>query len=257
MRYAEPIAALRRIPVYLENSSGAAITGVTITAGELKISKSGASFVNGGGTWTEVGSGNYYYEATLDEVTTDSFVMIRVADPAALTFVYAVDIGNRIEQNEPLAAARRIPIYLVDADDVPVTGVTLTGSEIQISLNGGTFANATGTSVETGLGAYYYEATLTDVGTEGFAVLKVTDVAVEPYIYTFDVFVSDVPVDVATSGYFGAYFGGDEVEAGGDDDDTPAPIEVSITLDIPAATQLDHVQAAIDRLCEQFKEKQL
>lgn len=233
MRYNETSSTLRRLPVYLVDSSGDPVTGAAPTGAEIKISKSGAAFVNGAGTWVEVADGVYYYQATQSETSTDSYLMLRIAAPGANVYVYTVDIGNRISINQPSASARRIPIYLEDDSGDGVPSLGLTGSEVQISVNGGAFANGTGFIGETGLGAYYYEAVAADVATEGYGILKIVDVAAEPYVYSFDVI-------------------------GGGSTSTVLPLP-AVTVESPhvptSAQFVDHLGLALNRLTEQFKKK--
>jgi hypothetical protein len=68
-------------------------------------------------------------------------------------------------KGEATAASKRVPIKLRNsATGAYTTGLALTGSEIQVSVNGAAFANATGTVVEVGSGAYYYEAATAALG---------------------------------------------------------------------------------------------
>jgi len=190
INYAEPTAARRRIPVYLVDSTGAPVTGVVPAGAQLQVSKSGAAFANGAGTWAEVGSGLYHYEATLAEVTTDSYAMLKVnVSPTASIFVLAVDIDRRLVTNEASAARRRIPIYLVDSSGVPVTGLAIAGADRQVSENGGAFANGAGTVTETGSGAYYYELAAAEVDVPGFGALKVIKAPALTYVYSWSVYV--------------------------------------------------------------------
>lgn len=82
--------------------------------------------------------------------------------------------------NETTAALRRIPFVLYDLTQALQTGATITGAEVQVSKNGGSFANGAGSVVEVGGGAYYYEASSGEVDTEGFLLLKIVNTGSAP-----------------------------------------------------------------------------
>lgn len=76
----ETTAARRRVPILLVDSSDGYTpeTGVSISAGDVKISKNGAAEGNHAGTLTELAGGLYYYEFTSGEVDTVGFLSLRV-----------------------------------------------------------------------------------------------------------------------------------------------------------------------------------
>jgi hypothetical protein len=82
-----------------------------------------------------------------------------------------------INVNESTAALRRIPFYLVDSTTglTGQTGVSLTGSDLQLSKNGAAFASFAGSVTEVGNGFYYYQCTAGEVDTPGFLALKVVE----------------------------------------------------------------------------------
>ena len=232
------------------DADGLPVTGATPTGSQIRVSKSGETFATGAGTWTEVGVGNYYYEATQLEVATDSYTFLLVAYPDTLVFPYVVDIGNRIEQGETLVTACRIPIFLKDVDGVGVAGLTLSGSEVQVSINGAAFVNGAGTIGETGQGAYYYQTT--EVDDIGYVVLKVlpTDDEAEVYVYTFDII--EAVTEIADAGsYFGSYFGGPGIAVEVADVVTPATVVSPYTAEEPE--YVDHVASALNRLPEYLR----
>jgi hypothetical protein len=189
----EPTPALRRIPVYLETPTLVPITGAVPVGVQLQVSLSGAAWTNGLGTWVEDANGVYYYQATQAETFTDSFLMLRVAVPGAKIVVFHVDIGIRTSINEPLATARRYPIYLVNTASIPQIELPITGAEAQLSKNGAAFVDCAGVVAEiggsgNGLGAYYYEATLAEVNTLGYDLLKINKTPTALlYIYEWNV----------------------------------------------------------------------
>lgn len=254
MIYNEPDAALRQIPIYLVDSGGSPVTGLTLTGSEVQVSLSGAPFVNGSGTATEVGSGYYYYTATQAETATDSFIILRVNDAAAKTYVISVDIGDRIEQSEPVAAARRLPIYVVDSGGTPVTGLTLNAANIKLSTLGAAFVDATTVpATEIGLGAYYYELTAVEVASIGIHILKVTHASITPYVYAWAVRAPAAALD-GECGYFGGYFG--LCEGAGTTTTTTtttSPVESPLTTSDPEFVDL--IAQALNRLPEYAKRK--
>ncbi len=192
MRYAEPTAARRRIGVYLIDDAGDPVIGAIPAAGQLLISKSGGAFYDGAGTWTERGNGLYFYEATISDVSSFSYMFLLVLVPGAKPFPWIEDIDTRIIEDEPLATKRHIPIYLVDDAGDPVPGLTLSGAEVQVSKAGGALATAAGTVAALGEGFYDYEAPLAEVDTPGPLVLMVYDSSdtARRYLYTMDVVTS-------------------------------------------------------------------
>lgn len=189
LRYNESNAALRRIPIYIQDAYGNPIPGESITGAEIQVSKSGDPFVNGGGSVQSTpGSGGYYYETTQAETQTYSFLMIKVVPGgSAKPYFFTVDIGARIVLDETAATRRRIPIFLEDLSGNPVLGLTITGAERKISKNGALFANGLGTVTEIGSGAYYYELTASEVNTSGFGMINVVKSPAVPFLYTWDV----------------------------------------------------------------------
>ena len=90
----ESTAARRRIPVTLvdDTDGKTAETGITISAGDLKISKNGAAQANHSGTLTEIAIGDYYYEAAAGEVDTFGYLTGTLVKPGVRTFRFMVQI---------------------------------------------------------------------------------------------------------------------------------------------------------------------
>lgn len=84
-----------------------------------------------------------------------------------------------IPQGDPNPSFWGIGFKLVDATDgeTPEPGLTISGSECQISIAGGDFANCTGTIDEIGLGYYEYEPAAADIATPGLLVLRIAESA--------------------------------------------------------------------------------
>lgn len=89
-----------------------------------------------------------------------------------------------LKQSEATAARRRVPIYLVDATDgvTPETGLTFSGSDVQLSKNGAAFASFAGTMTEVAAGLYHYEATAGELDTLGFLAVKVVKTGVRTFV---------------------------------------------------------------------------
>lgn len=95
-------------------------------------------------------------------------------------------MNQLLQLSEATAARRRVVFRLVDATDgfTPETAVDLTAAaDVQVSKNGGAFANRLGAApTEIGAGQYYYELTAAECDTEGMLTLKVTDATSRPAI---------------------------------------------------------------------------
>jgi hypothetical protein len=94
LKQSESTAARRRILVYLvdDTDGKTAETGVTVSAGDIKISKNGAAEANHAGTWTEVASGLYHYEFTSGELDTFGYVSFRIVKSGVRTFVKELQV---------------------------------------------------------------------------------------------------------------------------------------------------------------------
>jgi hypothetical protein len=92
-----------------------------------------------------------------------------------------------VNYDEPTASQRRIPAYLVDTSGDPVTGVTLSGTDVQVSLSGASFVNGSGTIAEVGDGLYYYQATQAETVTTAYLMLKITDAAIANFVWVEDI----------------------------------------------------------------------
>lgn len=90
----ESTAARRRVPVYLVDSTDGFTpeTGITFSAGDIKISKNGAAEGNHAGTVTELAGGLYYYECTSGEVDTLGFLSARFTKTGVRTFVAVAQV---------------------------------------------------------------------------------------------------------------------------------------------------------------------
>jgi hypothetical protein len=87
LQQSEATAARRRIPVYLVDATDG-FTEETGLAGSatVTVSKNGGAFGGSAGSFTEIGNGYYYYEATAGELDTLGMLGIRVTDAASRNF---------------------------------------------------------------------------------------------------------------------------------------------------------------------------
>lgn len=180
----EPTATKRRIPFCLYDTAGATLqTGIVLSGSELQLSKNGAAFANFAGTVTEVGSGLYYYEATAAEVNTLGFLALKIVKTGIRTILLTDVIGGTGFYSTNF----RIPIYLMDGSGNPLTGQTLTGSQLQISENGAAYANFAGVITEVGSGLYYYTPAAAEYDAAArFITVKVVKTGVATYILSYD-----------------------------------------------------------------------
>lgn len=190
MQRNEPLPSLRRIPIQLEDGGGNPVTGADLD-GKISLSLSGAAPIAQGGTWTEVGAGTYIYEAAQAETDTELFLLLIVLDAAWRPFVLPAWIDQGLAVAQATAIKRRMPIWIESAVGAGVTGLTLNGAEVQLCIDGATFANGLGAATAIGLGAYYYEATQAEM-VEGIVVLKIIDSGGSPmFTVAYDITLVD------------------------------------------------------------------
>lgn len=107
--------------------------------------------------------------------------------------------------NEATASAARIPIEMVDEDSGAYTAsLTFSGAEVQISINGGAWANALGTVVEVGgagngAGSYYYPTDATERAARGYIELKVIKTGYKPWRYLEPIEVIPTTTEIAAA----------------------------------------------------------
>jgi hypothetical protein len=259
IKYNESVAALRRIPVYIQDAYGNPIPAEAITGAEIQVSKSGSPFVNGGGTVQSTpGSGGYYYEATAAETQTYSFLMIKVVPGGfAKPYFFSVDIGARIVLNEPAATRRRIPVFLEDLSGNPVTGLSITGTDRKISKNGTLFATGLGAVTEIGSGAYYYELAASEVNTPGFGMINIVKSPAVPFVYTWDVLSPSSVAIYRMRAYDSTlamvvFWKSSVVDALGGDYLGPGPLINVVVQNVLGKTSVSHTGEGIDAMPEQW-----
>lgn len=94
LKQSESTAARRRVPVVLVDSTDGvtAETGVTLSAGDMKISKNGGAEANHAGTLTELAGGDYCYEFTQSELDTVGYITGRIVKAGVRTFRIAAQV---------------------------------------------------------------------------------------------------------------------------------------------------------------------
>ncbi len=100
---------------------------------------------------------------------------------------------ERVVKNEPVAADRTLAVYLVSSSTgLPVQSATMSGTKVQISKNGGAWANGAGTWAEVqgsgaGKGGYTYVFTTGELDTPGVLLFKYEDTGVHQFMYSIQV----------------------------------------------------------------------
>jgi hypothetical protein len=94
IKQSESTAARRRVPVvFVDDTDGkTAETGVTLSAGDMKLSKDGGAEGNHAGSLTELAGGDYYYEFTSGEVDTLGYLTGRIVKNGVRTFRIAAQV---------------------------------------------------------------------------------------------------------------------------------------------------------------------
>ena len=83
------------------------------------------------------------------------------------------------------AATRKLLIKMVDITDgfTEETGLTFAAADVQISKNGGAFANTTNSPSEVAFGTYLLELTATELNTTGTFEVRVIDAAARTFYF--------------------------------------------------------------------------
>lgn len=166
LQLSEATASYRKVPFPCVDATDGytAETGLTFSAGELLVSKNGATEANAAGSVTEVAGGVYMYEFTAAELNTQGTVSLRVSksgvrgavvlaqvvpwDPQSATNMgltnLSVDVGTLLT-----AAAYQDVDDVLDAASSIETGLTLRGAiRLMAAVLAGKSSGA-GTSTET------------------------------------------------------------------------------------------------------------
>ncbi len=183
----ELIPARRRVPIYaLSDTDGTTpITNLTISTGDMKITKAGGGPTNHLGTLTTIDSttGLYYYESFATEVDTLGPLAMVINKSGVRDIVWESEVVNfdpigEIIKSQTDSTKRNMLVYLVSNTDgiTPITGQTSLDMTIKYSKNGAALITALGAITELGDGLYNYVATQDEVDTEGFFILSIVPV---------------------------------------------------------------------------------
>lgn len=95
-------AALRRIrfPLLQEVDDYTPITGAaaSFVAADIQVSKNGGTETDSAGTVSEIGGGEYYYEATAAELNTEGFLVLRMVYSGARRKTIEVEVKSYVEE---------------------------------------------------------------------------------------------------------------------------------------------------------------
>lgn len=165
------------MPIYLDDGSALVTDGSAASsppAGTIKVSVNGAATFNGAGVFAHTTSGQYYYQATISEVSTAGFTAVIFQRTGFRTEIVWAYVGQLFTVGETDAAKLRLPLTMYDDASPPAltTGATASGAQLQVSHEGEPYANAAGTLHEVSLGLYYYQGVAADSATEGTIIVK-------------------------------------------------------------------------------------
>lgn len=123
IKQSEGTAARRRVLLYLVSDADgiSPSTGVTASAGDIKISKNGAAEANHAGTLTEIALGRYYYEFTAGEVDTFGFISLSFSKTNVRAFIKEC----QVVANDPYTA---ISISVAGIWDYLTSAIVTAGS---------------------------------------------------------------------------------------------------------------------------------
>jgi hypothetical protein len=114
----ETVAVYRQIPFRCVSAADGRTpqTGLSFTPGDIKLSKH-VAYANAVGTVTEIGLGDYLYEATVSEVNTLGLLLLRVEKSGVLPFVAAAHVVFQLRWATTVAATpAAAPVSVVVKD---------------------------------------------------------------------------------------------------------------------------------------------
>lgn len=242
MKLGETTAALRRILLTIQLADGSdlamAVEALTPT---IQVAQNDTTLIAATGSLHSLSSEprQHYYEASAAEALVPGFLLVIISHASIQTAIVWAPVGQIFALGETAAAKLRLPLTIYDDSSPPAlaTGATVTtGSDLQSSINGGEFADDAGSLVEIGSGAYYWQATAASAATAGFVEVRYESTG-------FGLCLSWVSVD--------------EVSTTPTPEPTPEPGPAAIlapTSGDDVTLPIDHVQAALDRLPQQYRE---
>lgn len=173
LQLSESTAAYRKMPFPCVDATDGYTpeTGLTFSAGELKIAKNGATEANAAGSVTEGAGGVYYYEATAGELNTLGVITLRVVksgvrgvaalaqvvpfDPYSATNLGLTNIDATTSSRLADADYENLDTMLDSASSIE-TGLTLRGALRLMAAALAGKSSGAGTSTE------YYRAAVSD-----------------------------------------------------------------------------------------------
>lgn len=243
MKLGETNAALRRILITIQLADGSDLASAVDTLSPtIQVSQNGAALTPAGGSLVSLSSEprQHYYEASAAEALTPGFLLVAVQHASIQTAIAWAPVGQIFAFGDTAVNKLRLPLTIYNTDSPPAlaTGATVTtGSDLRSSVNGGEFSDDPGSLVEIGLGAYYWQATSAATAIAGFIEVRYESTG-------YGLCLSWVSVDEASGSVTP-----DPDEPGG-----PAVIQAPLAGD-DVTLPVDHVQAALDRLPHQYRER--
>lgn len=194
----QPNSLLRRVSLTMRDAGGTLAPGIPFVGADVQASLNGAALaIASGGAPQSVGSGAYYYPATVSDASIWGSLILIVSHTGYLTTIVeepVTDTGfGYIALNEPSDSRARVFFVIESLDGVPTPGLTPSGSQVKVSDDDGSLATALGAVVEVGGGVYYYQTTIADRSASAGDFLVF--VSVDPTNYK-DVFARKVVLDV-------------------------------------------------------------
>lgn len=225
-----------KLPIFIVNSSGDGVTGLTFATSDIVTAIDGGAYDESTGTSDEIGYGLYFYEAADADISGSSLRVLAEKSPH-VPFELATPIPVLIEFRAGTTGDERfIPLRLVDASNEGIDDADPDpdADDLLVSIDGAEPIAATGTWINIGSGGYWYDPSEAERETPGMFALIVRGVGDG---------VTPLPKPLVVVCYIG-----DPVPVV---PEPPTPIAVPITYGDPE--YVDHVQLAIDRLPQQFK----
>jgi len=144
-------------------------------AGTIQVTQNGTALTNGAGVFVLVGSGLYYYEASLLETHIPGFIGVVFSRTGFQTCISSDEVGQIYTIGQTDVTRLRLPFTIYDTSSPAqlATGATVTvASDLRISVNGAAYADAAVTLVEVGAGLYYYQGVAANSSVGGTIALK-------------------------------------------------------------------------------------
>lgn len=197
-----------KLPVYISDSVGAPVTGLTFSGAEVLVGVDSAGLVNATGAIHEIGGTNngrgaYYYDSVAGDRAGERLLLF-VRKSGDSPYIYSISTRERAElQVGGDDAQWGIPVFLVNAaTSLPLTGAAPGSGELLVSVDGGAWGNALGTWLQldstNAPGAYRYTPHASERATTGLWMILAVPTSASPYIYATYVGGGSPEVDAVT-----------------------------------------------------------